>query len=118
MNNLPKLLYLQKVKIHIEMAELYQQFLLRLGKAYEDTGLDKPWSVYENTFGNVSKFREFIFMRHLNGWSDLDEISEEQTLSQILAKAYGENEAMKWMNVVQKSVRSIETQVLSHLPQY
>ena len=58
---MPKLQYIQKVKVHIEMAELYQQFLLRLGKAYDDQGLDKPWAVYENTFGSVNRFREFIF---------------------------------------------------------
>ena len=118
MQEYPKLFYIQNVKVHIEMAELYQQFLLRLGKAYEDIGIDKPWTVYENTFSKVSRHREFIFVRNLSKWSDIDEITEEQALSQILAQAYGENEAMKWMNVVQKAVKSIETQVLSRLQQY
>ena len=109
---------MQTVKVHNSMVEMYQQFLLKLVKAYENLGIDRPWTVFEKVFGTVKDVRGFIFIRPLDTWAELDNISAEQGLSEIMAKNYSEQEAMQWMNIVQKSVKSIETQVISQLPQF
>ena len=100
------------------MAELYHQFLLKLVDAHKKIGLEKPWSVYENVFGKVKGHREFIFIRELSNWSELDNISKEDPISKIMADAFGENEAMQWMSIVQKAVATIETNVLSKFDQF
>ena len=113
-----KLLYIQTVKVYTEMVELYQQFLLKLTKAYSDLAIDRPWKVYENVFGEVSDFRDFIFIRGLDFWSELDQIATEDGISKIMAKVFGENETIRWMQVVQKAVKSIDTRVISTMDQY
>lgn len=112
---LPKLQYIQTIEVHSNMAELYQQFLLKLTSAYKELGLDQSWSVYEDVFKPQRTTRSYIFIRPMTGWSDLDNISEEDGIAKIMAKAYGENEAMQWMKIVQQSVKEIKTTVYSKM---
>ena len=53
-----KFQYIQRVKIHLPMVEMYQQFLLKLGKAYDDQGIEKPWKLYEEPFGKIKNQRK------------------------------------------------------------
>ncbi len=114
---LPKLQYVQFVEVHGEMAEVYQQFLRKLISAYKSMNFSKKWVVYENSFCIVEDSREFIFIRELDAWSDLDGISKEDPLTKIMADVYGESDALQWMEIVRRAVKKISTCVYSKIPE-
>ncbi|MHA2252006.1 MAG: hypothetical protein ACXAD7_16705 [Candidatus Kariarchaeaceae archaeon] len=114
---LPNLQYIQKVEVHGELAEVYQQFLRKLISAHKTLRIKKNWIVYENSFSSIRKTREFIFIRGLKAWAEIDEISKEDPLTKIMVDVYGENDALKWMKVVQQAVKKITTLVYSKIPE-
>jgi hypothetical protein len=114
---LPNLQYIQIVVVHAEMAEVYQQFLRKLISAHKSLGLDKNWTVYENSFSTIRDTREFIFTRALDNWAEIDAISVEDPLTKIMADVYGESDALQWMKVVQRAIKKITTKVYSKIPE-
>lgn len=112
---LPDLLYIQKILVHENFLESYQQFLRKLIAAHKNQNINKNWVVYEKPFGTVSNHREFIFIRSLNSWSDLDIISKEESMSQILSNAFGETEALQWLKIAQTSIMKITTEIYSKM---
>ncbi|MHA2032835.1 MAG: hypothetical protein ACW99Q_25995 [Candidatus Kariarchaeaceae archaeon] len=114
--SLPSFQYIQTVEVHSDMVELYQQFIIKLISAQKAMKLEKSWVVYENPFSENEKTRQFIFVRPLNNWSEMDEISKEDSLSSILKEIYGENEAIQLLTVAQRSIKQTTTSVLSKIP--
>ena len=113
--SLPNLQYIQTIEVHSDMVELYQQFIMKLISAQKAMKLEKSWIVYENPFLESEKTRQFIFVRPLENWSEMDQISKEDSLSSILKEIYGETEAMQLLTIAQRSVKQTTTSVLSKL---
>ncbi|MCH8908550.1 MAG: hypothetical protein IH840_15800 [Candidatus Heimdallarchaeota archaeon] len=111
--SLPNLQYIQTVEVYSDMAEVYQQFLRKMISAHKASGIKNKWTVYENTMGIVRTTREFIFIRALDNWAQLDEIAKEDPLTKIMLDIYGETDSLQWMKVAQKSVKKITTSVIS-----
>lgn len=114
--NLPNLQYIQTVEVYADLVELYQQFIMKLISAQKAMKLEKSWIVYENPFAVTEKTREFIFIRPLDNWSEMDAISKEESLSSILKEIYGEQEAMQLLTVAQRAIKQTTTSVLSKVP--
>lgn len=114
--SLPNLQYIQTVDVHLDMVELYQQFIVKLISAQKAMKLEKSWIVYENPFPTNEKIQQFTFIRPLNNWSEMDEISNEDSLSTILKEIYGEQEAIQWLTVAQRAIKQTVTSVLTKVP--
>ena len=114
--SLPNLQYIQTVEVHSDMVELYQQFIVKLISAQKAMKLEKSWVVYENPFSADEKSQNFIFVRPLEKWSEMDEISSEESLSTIMKEIYGEQEAMQWLTVAQRAIKQTTTTVLTKVP--
>ncbi len=114
--SLPNLQYIQTVEVHSDMAELYQQFIVKLISAQKAMKIEKSWIVYENPFSTNEKTQHFTFVRPMEKWSEMDEISNEDSLSTILKEIYGEQEAMQWLTVAQRAIKQTVTTVLTKVP--
>ena len=113
---LPKLLYMQKVKVYIPMVEIYQQFIRKLISASKALKIQKSWTVYEEPFSKVKETQTFVFIRSLESWQELDLLADEEPLSQIFRDIYGEKDAFEWLTIAQKAVKSTKTQIMSTIP--
>ena len=113
-----KLLYIQKVVVHLPMVELYQQFLDKLVVAQKKNGNEQSWTVYEPTFTTIRNTREFVFIREMDSWAEIDEMEKEDPLAKIIMEYYGDKEGVQWLNIAQKAVKSVSTSVLSKMEQF
>lgn len=113
-----KLLYMQKVVVHLPMVDLYQQFLNKLVIAQKKNGTEQHWTVYEPTFSTIRNTKEFVFIREMDSWADIDIMEKEDPLAKLMMDHFGEKEGIQWLNVAQKAVKSITTSVLSKMDQF
>lgn len=112
---LPKLQYIQKFEVHESLMDYYQEFIIKLVAAHKKLGIQKSWTVYENTFKPILDTREFIFVRELESWSDIDKLSNEEPMPKILIDAYGEKEGIQLLQIGKKSIKKITTEVISKI---
>lgn len=112
---LPKLLYIQTFQVHENFVHFYQQFVEKLVEAHKKMGNGDLWSVFENNFKKVGSVREFIFMREMDSWSNMDDLSKEAPLAKLLVSAYGEKEGLQYLELGRRAIRSYSTEVLSKL---
>lgn len=112
---LPKLQYIQRFEVHENLVDYYQEFVMKLVEAHKKQGLTKSWTVYENTFKPIRDTREYIFIRELESWSDIDTLSAEQSLAKILIDAFGEKEGMQILQMGKKTIKKISTEVISRI---
>ena len=100
------------------MVDLYQQFLDKLVIAQRKNSTDLPYCIYEPTFNTVRNTKEFVFIREMESWSDIDKMEKEDPLAKIIMSHLGEKEGIQWLNIAQKAVKSISTSVLSKMNQF
>jgi hypothetical protein len=107
--------YLEIIEIHVKPGATsgFEDYVKKIVEAAKKVGSEPHWATLQTTLGHNADRYQVIF--YFNEWGAMDQWTQ---LSDLLSKAYGEQEAQKILAMGDQTIASVEDRVYTLLPDH